>query len=130
MNSKISKQYISEVKTLFPLIGKSERNYIKKLKTNVESCCDENNITTKQELYDCYGLPNDVVNDYYSSVDTEYLIRKIRISKYLKMIVAIVLTVAVFATSIYCVKLYKGYQSYNRVQQQIENVEDIIGKMK
>ena len=49
--NKICKTYISEVKAFFPILGKDERSYISKLRTNVDDFCDEANISTKEELY-------------------------------------------------------------------------------
>ena len=55
--NKICKTYISEVKAFFPILGKDERSYISKLRTNVDDFCDEANISTKEELYEQYGMP-------------------------------------------------------------------------
>ena len=48
--NKICKQYISEVKSFFPIMGKSEKRYVTKLKANIESYCEDEEITTKEEL--------------------------------------------------------------------------------
>ena len=48
-------------------MGKSEKRYVTKLKANIESYCEDEEITTKEELYEKYGLPNNVVNDYFSA---------------------------------------------------------------
>ena len=40
MNS-LCKQYISEVKLLLPAIGKSEKNYLASLTSNLEDFCDD-----------------------------------------------------------------------------------------
>ena len=54
--NKICKQYISEVKSFFPIMGKSEKRYVTKLKANIESYCEDEEITTKEELYEKYGF--------------------------------------------------------------------------
>lgn len=125
--NKICKQYISEIKAFFPIMGKDEKKYIAKLKNNIESYCDEAGITTKEELYKNYGLPNDVVNDYYSSVDTDYIIRKIKTSKYIKAFIATILVLAVIAASTFCVILYDAHQIAAR--QEVVIHENIIDEM-
>lgn len=104
--NNICKQYISEIKAFFPIIGKSERSYLAKLKTNIKNYCDETGITSKEELYKNYGLPNEVVSNYYSTVDTEYVIKKIRTSKHIRIFIVVLLALAVVATTAYCINLY------------------------
>jgi len=122
--NKICKQYISEVKALFPIMGKDERNYVKKLKANIESYCGDAGITSKKELYESYGLPNEVVNDYYSTTDTEYIIKRIKISKYIKAFIVAVITLAVAATSVFCAVLYKEHQM--AVRQEVIFAESVV----
>ena len=68
--NKICKQYISEVKSFFPIMGKSEKRYVTKLKANIESYCEDEEITTKEELYEKYGFES--LGDYptvYGTMD-------------------------------------------------------------
>lgn len=122
--NRICKQYISEVKTFFPIIGKDERTYIAKLITNVDNFCDEDDITTKEELYKRYGLPNDVVNDYYSTIDSEKIIKRIRISKYVKCSMIILLLLAFVATSYYCFTLHHAYKQFT--SQEVIIFDEVI----
>lgn len=122
--NKICKKYISEVKAFFPIMGKEERKYVNKLRLNIENYCEEADITSKQELYENYGTPNDVVNDYYSSVDTNIIIKKIRISKYIKVFIIAILALAVIVASTFCIILYNDYQIATRQEAVI--VEEVI----
>lgn len=122
--NKICKKYISEVKAFFPIMGKDERKYVNKLRLNIENYCEEADITSKQELYENYGKPHDVVNDYYSSVDTNNIIKKIRISKYIKVFIIAILALAVIATSTYCIIHYYEYQLLARQEAVI--AEEVI----
>ena len=112
--NKICKQYISEIKAFFPIMGKDEKKYIAKLKNNIESYCDEACITTKEELYKNYGFPNNVVNDYYSSLDTDYIVKKIKLSKYIKALVSVILILLIVVTSVFCAFWYQNHQMYLR----------------
>lgn len=124
--NKICKQYISEVKTFFPIIGKDERDYISKLKTNVDDFCDEVDIYTKDDLYKQYGLPNDIVNDYYSTIETEKIIKRIRLSKHIKRSIVVLLVLAVITTSFYYISLYKAYDVFANEKIVTHNEEVII----
>lgn len=112
--NKICKQYISEIKAFFPIMGKDEKKYIAKLKNNIESYCDEAGITTKKELYKNYGFPNNVVNDYYSSLDTDYIVKKIKFSKHIKALVSVILILLIIVTSVFCAFWYQNHQMYLR----------------
>ena len=117
--NKICKQYISEIKAFFPIMGKDEKKYIAKFKNNIESYCDEAGITTKEELYNNYGFPNNVVNDYYSSLDTDYIVKKIKFSKYIKALVLVILILLIVVTSVFCVFWYQNHQMYLREEAVI-----------
>lgn len=108
--NKLCKEYISEVKALFPIIRKSERDYIKKIKVDIENFCEEAEVTTKQELYENYGRPNDVVNNYLSTVETEYIAKQISIKRLITTCVVALLVLATVATSALCITLYSEYQ--------------------
>ena len=52
MNRRVYKEYIKEIKIIFPVKGKQERKYIKNLSNDVADFCDNENIESKEELYD------------------------------------------------------------------------------
>ena len=97
--NKICKEYISEIKALFPIKRKPEKDYIKKIAADVADYCEEANVTSKQELYDNYGRPNDVVNNYFATVDTEYIVKQISTKRLLKTFLVIMLLLATIVTA-------------------------------
>lgn len=119
--NKICKQYISEVKSFFPIMGKSEKRYVTKLKANIESYCEDEEITTKEELYEKYGLPNNVVNDYFSAADTEYIVKKIKTSKYIKAFISVILIILIILTSVFCAFWYQNHQMLLREEALFAN---------
>ncbi|MBQ2943722.1 MAG: hypothetical protein IJD93_03360 [Ruminococcus sp.] len=114
--NKLCKEYISEIKALFPIKRKEERDYIKKIIADVEDYCEEANVTTKQELYENYGKPNDVVNNYFSTVDTEYIAKQISTKRLLKTFVIGLLVLATVLTSAFCITLYAQFQMVKRTE--------------
>lgn len=122
--SKISKQYIKEVKAMFPVKSKNERLYLKKLTMDVEMLCEEVNITSKEELYEKYGKPVDVVAEYFATVDTDYVFKKLRISKYIKALVAVFITAILVLSLIYSFKIYGEYQIAK--SQEVVICEEVI----
>lgn len=123
--NKICKEYISEIKALFPIKRKPEKDYIKKVAADIKDYCEEENVTSKQNLYDNYGRPNDVVNNYFATVDTEYVVKQIKTTKYIKTFVIVLLVLATIATSVFCITLYSEYQLFKE-QEQISSVKTTI----
>ena len=117
--NKICKEYISEIKALFPIKQKHEREYINKLKSDVEDFYEEAKVTSKKELYDKYGKPNDVVNNYLSTINTEYITKRINFSRYIKIFIAVIILLATIATAAFCGLLYH--------QHLMDKQQEIIG---
>ena len=62
--NRLCKQYISQVKLLLPTIGKSEKNYLVTLTSNLEDFCEDTSPQTMDDLYKAFGSPVDTVNSY------------------------------------------------------------------
>lgn len=119
--NKVCKEYMAEVKYFFPIRRKDERLFMKKLASDVEGYCLETKVTDKKELYDNYGKPNDVVNNYLSSVNTEYISKQIRISKFVKTLVAALIALATIVTAVACVTIYHEHEMDKRQEVVICN---------
>lgn len=122
--NKLCKIYIRKIKALFPLMGKSERNFIKTIKINVDDFLADAPNSNLEDLYKEFGTPEDVINSYYVSVNTDSIIKRIRISKYVKIII-IVLVLCLLALTIYrLLILYEDHQVF--MQEQIYSEDTII----
>lgn len=86
MNS-LCKQYISEVKLLLPAIGKSEKNYLASLTSNLEDFCDDTSPQTIDDLYKEFGTPVDTVNFYISTFSIAELTKRIQTRKYIRHVI-------------------------------------------
>ena len=122
--NKLCKEYIKEVKAMFPVKGKKERKYIKQLSKGVEDNCEESNATTKEELYENYGNPVDVVAEYFSAIGAPYVIKKIRISKYIKALIAVIIAVILVLSTVYGVVLWEEHKMIMR--EEMVFVETVI----
>ena len=101
--NKVCKEYISDAKKFFPIMGKDERNFLRGLSRQLEEFCEEKNITSKQELFEQYRQPYNVANDYYESVDTEKIIKKIKFSKYVKTLISVLIAILLISYSVFLV---------------------------
>ncbi len=122
--SKICKEYIAEIKTLFPIKRKQEKEYIKKLAMDVESYCIDADIKDKTELYENYGKPYEVVSNYISTIDTDDVIKRLKMGKFIRAAVIVslaILTVAVAVFGIYMHHIYRVLE-----ENKIVIVEEVI----
>ncbi len=120
-----TKQYLREVKALFPSKGKKERDYLKKLSITIEEYCEEEQINNKQAIYEKYGKPIDIVYDYYSSLDVEIIVRKIRLSKIVRTGVVIIVVVALLCGIIYALVKYQANER-DKEMAMVDVEEEII----
>lgn len=114
MNNKVCKEYIREIKTVFPVKSKQEREYIKNLSNDIADFCEQEGITSKEELYNNYGSPIDVVSQYFSATGIPYVVKKIRTGKYIKRLIAVVPILALISTVTYCIVLHEDHQITKR----------------
>ena len=109
MNS-LCKQYISEVKLLLPAIGKSEKNYLASLTSNLEDFCDDTSPQTIDDLYQEFGTPVDTVNSNISTLSIAELTKRIQIRKYIRHVIYF------FAIVISCFSIFLSILAYHTYQ--------------
>ncbi len=114
--NKVCKEYIKEIKAIFPYKGKKERAYIKNLYNDIENFCEDANPTTKEEFYENYGKPNEVVNEYLSAVGTEYIVKKIRIANYIKALIVIIMAGFIVTSTIIAINSMREYEIFKQEQ--------------
>lgn len=124
MNKKICKEYIKEIKAIFPVKGKKERSYIKNLSNDIADYCEEENVTAKEKLYENYGNPIDVVAEYFSAIGVPNVIKKLKISKYIKALIAAIIALLLVLTTVYTVVRLEEHQMLLR--EEMVYAEDII----
>lgn len=106
--NKISKEYISKTKALFPTWGKSEKKYLQNLQLIIEDYCKEKNIYSLNALYPEFGIPDEVVNSYYSTLDNKLIIKQIKHTTFIQYIISVIVSI-IFLTSITCT-LYQKHK--------------------
>lgn len=118
--NKLCRQYLYEVKALFPIISKPERKYLKKLKATLEDYCEESEASTMDEIYKGFGSPYEIISAYLSDVDFSRLAKKIRLTKWIKRGIVIFLIAATIGMGIFAFKTYKEYNIFKEEQIYFE----------
>lgn len=112
--NRLCKQYISQAKLLLPTIGKSEKNYLTTLTSNLEDFCEDTSPQTMDDLYKEFGSPVDTVNSYISTLPTETLIKRIRTSKYIRCLIVALIIMFACITSIFAITYYQSFQVFKQ----------------
>lgn len=123
MNSLI-KQYIKNTKAFFPVIGKQEKKYLKRLELHIQDYCEDNSVSSLDDLYQNFGTPAEVLNTYYLTVDTEYILKQVKKSHIIKTCLIILITSCLIMTVFHCAIKYRTQKIFE--EQQIFSEEYII----
>lgn len=124
MNS-LCKEYISSVRLLFPVMGQAERNYLKKLELSLTDYCAENKPDSFDTLCQEFGMPEDIVNNYFDNADIDSMVHRIRKNKFLRYgFIAIICATLIVFTS-YCINLHLKNKQYekNRIYSEETTIE-------
>ena len=90
------KKYIRRCKNCFPVYGKEERQFLKRLRHQIEEYTQENQELTYQQLEERFGTPIDIVKSYYDTLEDENrLIDRACFSKFFKKILIVVLIIMI-----------------------------------
>lgn len=123
--NKICKQYIADIKSIFPIMGKEERDYIGKLAITVNEFCETENVTSKNILYKKFGTPTDVANTYYTGTDIERLLKRMRISRYIKTtatgLLLILLLIMIIFALVYASDSYHTQELFDEMDAIFED---------
>ena len=110
MNNKI--KYIKNVKKLFELSSKDERSYLEDLKNRVMDFSEDFPLADYNDYVEHFGDPKDILILYYEHTDTDMLIRRIKVRKYLILILTIITVFSVFMSILLFRSYLDGKNSY------------------
>lgn len=103
-------------------MGKEEKKYIKQLSIEVEDFLDNENLNSLNELYEEFGNPNEIVNNYFRLFDTDRLIQKVRINKWIRFGIVILLVISLIASLIWGYTTYRTYKVFSEEQSFYEEL--------
>ena len=83
--NKESRRYYGDIKSLIPSRGMYEKELLKNYKQQIQELNISNSNITYNELQDIIGHPKDIVSSYYEYVDTDYLIKRLRASRNIRL---------------------------------------------
>ncbi len=114
--NNLTKQYLKNIKAFFPIVGKQEKNYLKKLEIHIEDYCEDNVISSLEDLYKNFGNPAEIVNTYYSTIDTEHILKQIKKSHIIKTCLIVLITSCLILVTFHCAISYRTQQIFEKQQ--------------
>ena len=118
--NKTNKQFYKDVYNLFPIHKQKERNYLNKLKNQIDEC----EIDSYEQLEKLFGTPIDIVKAYYDTVDNQYLIKAMQMKKIIRSTCVTLITFALFI-SLWIIHIYN--QAYEDFQTAVpDNYYEVI----
>lgn len=120
------KNYLKNCKNLFPIYSKYERQFIQRLKSQIEEYQLEIPNATCEDLIKQFGSPTEVIVSYYDNVDINYLLKKTNLVKHIRIYLAIFISLLILFFSY---KSYVIYQSFEALKDSViiyeeTNIED------
>lgn len=106
------KTYLKEIKLLIPLNSKEKKQFLDMLKEQIYA----SNIIMYNELIQHFGTPNEVAASYIENLDTNTIIKKLKIRNYLKVI-ALIIVFCILLTSLF--RMYRLNQLYEEAKMNI-----------
>ena len=110
------RKYIRRCKQLFPVYGKYERQFLKRLQQQANEFIEQNPNLTYEELVTQFGSPKDIAVGYYDTIDDDYLLKKLNLVKAIRRFFLAIVLVAV---------LFVGYRSYILYKVWLEAQEPV-----
>lgn len=114
--SQISKEYCKNAKEFFPIFTSREKKYLQDLNLNIDDFCEDNHISSLEELYVMYGNPADVAHTYFSSCNSTYIIKNLKLNKTLKIVFTSSIIAIFILISSLCVRFYSEYKVFEHQQ--------------
>ena len=113
----MTRKYIRQSRQLFPVYGKYERLFLKRLRNQITEHLSQHPNITYEELLLHFGSPKEIVLEYYDTVDDDYLLNKTNLVRTVRKFCLIISLL--FIT-------YLGYRSYIIYQARLEAKDSII----
>lgn len=85
--NKLIKQYLRCLKECFPIYGRQEKEYLKKIELHLSEYVSFHPDTTYETLVAEFGSPTTVVSEYFSELNEDYLFKQLTHKRYFRFFV-------------------------------------------
>ena len=107
--NRIAKKYYHDLKLLIPTRGKQEKRLLQDIKLRLEELSETSSELTYERICKELGEPKQFAAEYFSSIDSEYIIKKLKFSHYIRRLVICLIAAILVATGVRSYYLHKLY---------------------
>lgn len=97
LNNDINK-YIKDIKSYLICDYKTQKKFMDDFKNDVFSYIDDNSIDDINEIYEHFGLPQEIANGFFENADTKKIKKKMNISK--TITICFIIALIIWATGV------------------------------
>ncbi len=92
-----SKRYLKKIRAILPVWGSYEKRFYKDIRSNVTEFCMAHPDYTYSDLEHEFTSPEEIVSHYLTSIDPDYLSRKLSFAKYVKATCTVLISAILIA---------------------------------
>lgn len=107
--NRIAKKYYNDLKLMMPTRSKQEKRLLQDVKLRLEELNETSSELTYEMICCELGEPKQFVAEYFSNVDSEYIIKNLKISYYVRCLIICIIAAIVITTSIRSFYLHRLY---------------------
>lgn len=116
-------RYLKNIKNIFPIHTKKEKEYLQKLKSNINEFDEDYPNSSYDEFVDKFGTPKEIFVGYIESQEDDYLIKRLNVKKIALRLTVILCICIVFISLWRSYLIYKDYVESSN--QRITEVETL-----
>jgi hypothetical protein len=110
------KRYFKEIKLLFPVYGKKEKEFLADFISEVDEYIASNPTSDYAQLISLFSEPKTIVSRYIADADSAYLAKQIKTAKFVRIGIVAIIIAAVIVVALVIMINYvdyiKGQASY------------------
>ena len=107
-----SKRYLKKIRAILPVWGSYEKRFYKDIRSNVTEFCMAHPDYTYSDLEHEFTSPEEIVSHHLTSIDPDYLSRKLSFAKYVKATCTGLISAILIAFLIWNIVLYNARQEF------------------
>lgn len=107
--NKDSKKYYRDLKLFLPVHGKKEKHLFSDVHTRLEELNGNVENISYEQICEELGAPQEIASGYFCDTDTEYLVKKLRFTQYIRRVSAVLIIAIIIVMGIYSYYLHKLY---------------------
>lgn len=108
--NKASKKYCKDIKLFLPLYGEEEKNLLNSIAIRLSELNDTNIHITYDEICDKLGTPQEIVSEYITNMETDYISKKLRFAQYIKNAIIVFIIILLILSGIRINYLNKAFK--------------------